>query len=252
MAYTNKVLPIIKSAGKELLKYYGKIEASGQKGKLAHSIVTKLDLKTEKYLAASLHKIYPAIDFFGEEYGGNKKAKRFWLVDPIDGTAHFMRGVPFCTTMIALIDSGKVVFSAINNFATGEIFHAEIGRGAKLNNKTIHVSNRQLVDGYLTYEINFDQKKNLDLFLDLREKTMLFKTVTCGYEMGLIAQGKIEGRIALDPYGDDWDYAAGSLLIAEAGGRVINIGKNSYDYKNHNFIMGNTNICREIKKLYHI
>ncbi|MFA6215665.1 MAG: inositol monophosphatase family protein, partial [Patescibacteria group bacterium] len=164
MTYAKKVLPIIKSAGQKLLKYYGKIKISSQKGKLAHSVVTKLDLKTEKYLAANLGKIYPTIDFFGEEFGGKKNAKRFWLVDPIDGTAHFMRGIPFCTTMIALIDSGKVVFSAINNFVTGEIFHAEAGCGAKLNNKPIQVSNRRLVDGYLTYEINFDKKENLDLF----------------------------------------------------------------------------------------
>ncbi len=252
MTYAKKVLPIIKSAGKELLKYYGKINISSQKGKLAHSIVTKLDLKTEKYLATNLRKAYPTIDFFGEEFGGNKNAKKFWLVDPIDGTAHFARGIPFCTTMIALIDSGKVVFSAINNFATGELFHAELGQGAKLNNKPTHVSDRQLVDGYLTYEINFDKKKNLDLFLDLKKKTMLFKTVSCGYEMGLIAQGKIEGRIAMDPYGGDWDYAAGSLLITEAGGRVVNIGKKTYDYTNHNFIMGNSKICQEIKKLYNI
>jgi myo-inositol-1(or 4)-monophosphatase len=252
MTYAKKVLPIIKSAGKELLKYYGKIKVSGQKGKLAHSIVTKLDLKTEKYLAASLNKIYPTIGFFGEEFGGVKNAKRFWLVDPIDGTAHFMRGIPFCTTMIALIDSGKVVFSAINNFAAGEIFYAEAGKGAMLNNKSIQVSNRKLVDGYLTYEINLDKKENLDLFLDLKKKTMLFKTVSCGYEFGLIAQGKIEGRLALDPYGSDWDYAAGSLLVTEAGGQAVNIGKNSYDYANHNFIMGNLSICREIKELYHI
>ena len=252
MTYAKKVLPIIKSAGKELLKYYGKINVSSQKGKLAHSVVTKLDLKTEKYLAANLRRIYPAIDFFGEELGGKRNAKRFWLVDPIDGTAHFMRGIPFCTTMIALVDSGKVVFSAINNFVTGEIFYAEAGRGVKLNNKPIHVSSRHLVDGYLTYEINFEKKENSDLFFDLKKKTMLFKTVSCGYEIGLIAQGKIEGRIALDPYGGDWDYAAGSLIVTEAGGRAVNIGKNSYDYTNHNFIMGNPNVCREIKKIYHI
>jgi len=252
MTYTNKVLPIIKSAGKDLLKYYGKIKISGQKGKLAHSVVTELDLKTEKNLSTKLSRIYPGIDFFGEEFGGKKTSKRFWLVDPIDGTAHFIRGIPFCTTMIALVDSGKVVFSAINNFVTGEIFYAELGRGAKLNGRPIHVSDRQLVDGYLTFEINLDKKENLDLFLDLKKKTMLFKTVSCGYEMGLIAQGKIEGRIALDPYGDDWDYAAGSLLVAEAGGQVVNIGKKSYSYSDHNFIMGNKSICQEIKKIYHI
>jgi len=252
MTYTKQVLPIIKSAGKELLKYYGKIDVSGQKGKLAHSIVTELDLKTEKFLADKLHRIYPAINFFGEEFGGNKNAKRFWLVDPIDGTAHFVRGIPWCTTMVSLVENNKVIFSAIYNFVTGEMFHAELGHGARLNNKPIHVSDRQLVDGYMTYEINLDKKENLDLFIDLKKKTMLFKTVSCGYEFGLIAQGKIEGRIALDPFGDDWDYAAGSLLVSEAGGQVVNIGKNSYDHTNHNFIMGNSGVCREIKKLYHI
>jgi len=250
MTYAKKILPILRQAGKELLKYFGKIEISNQKGRLAHSVVTKLDLKTEKYLTANLGKLYPAIDFFGEEFGGNKRAKRFWLVDPIDGTAHFVRGIPFCTTMIALIDSGQVVFSAINNFVTGEMFYAELGRGARLNNKNLKVSNRGLTDGYLTYEIDLAKRKNLDLFLALRNKTMLFKTITCGYEFGLIAQGKIEGRIALDPFGEDWDYAAGSLIVSEAGGQAINLNSNSFDYKNHNSIIGNKIICGQIKQIF--
>lgn len=252
MTYAKKILPIIKSAGKELLKHYGKIKVTGQKDKLAHSVVTELDLKTEKYLAKSFNKIYPAIDFFGEEFGGKKDSQRFWLVDPIDGTAHFVRGIPFCTTMVSLIDSGKVVFSAINNFVTGELFWAEIGRGARLNNQPIHVSNRKLVESYMTYEMKFDQNKNLEIFKKLCKETRLFKTVCCGYEFGLVAQGKIDGRITIDSFGEDWDYAPGSLLVTEAGGQIINIGKKTYDYKNHDFIAGNRYVCQEIKKLYNI
>lgn len=250
MNYVKKVLPLLKSAGKDLLKSYGKLESCSQKGKLAHTVVTELDLKTEKYLAANLSRLFPGIGFYGEEFGGTKKAKRFWLVDPIDGTAHYIRGIPFCTTMISLIDGGQVVFAAINNFVTGETFYAEIGKGTRLNNQPIGVSNRNLVQGYLTYEMKMDKKKNLDLFLDLKKRTMLFKTVSCGYEFGLIAQGKIEGRIALDPYGDDWDYAAGSLIVSEAGGQAVNLGGNGYDYQNHNFIIGNKIVCREIKRIY--
>jgi myo-inositol-1(or 4)-monophosphatase len=248
--YSSEVIPILKEAGKELKKYFGKTEVIGQKTNSACDVVTDLDLKTEKFIAGKLKKIFPDIDYVGEEFGGNDKAERFWLVDPIDGTSHFVRGIPFCTTMIALIESGKAVFSAIFDFTRNEAFWAEKGRGAKKNNKSIHVSERNLASAYLVYETHFDKRKNLDLLAAIREKAVLFKTISCGYEFSLIAQGKIEGRVTFDSYGTDHDYAAGAFLVEEAGGIVRNIGKNSYNYRNHDFVAVNPLIEKELRESF--
>jgi len=248
--YTDKVIPIIKEAGKKLAGSFGNVEILKQKDDSPYNIVTKLDLETEKYLKDKLHEIYPSVGFFGEEFGGDKNMERYWLVDPIDGTAHFERGMPFCTIMIALVESGEVVFSAIHNIASGETFWAEKGQGAKKDGKAIHVSNRPLSSAYLTYEIGLNKKENVDLFVSLKNKYVMFKTVCAGFEFALIAQGKIEGRITIDPWGKDWDYAPGSFLVREAGGTVLNLGKDSYDFKNHNFIAGNSIVCKELREMY--
>lgn len=250
MSYSEKVIPIIREAGKELKKYFGNAGMVRQKKKSPAEVVTDLDLKAEKYIAKKLKEIYPTIDFCGEEFGGNKNSKKFWLLDPIDGTAHFVRGIPFCTTMLALIESKEVIFSVIHDFVRGDTYHAEKSKGAKMNNKPIHVSKRRLADAYISYEINLGKKKGLDLFTSLKKECILFKMVSCGYEFTLVAQGKTEGRITLDPWGGDYDYAPGSLLITEAGGVAKNIGKNSYDFKNHDFIAANPLVYEELKNLF--
>ncbi len=73
-------------------------------------------------------------------------------------------------------------------------------------------------------------------------------TISAGYEFGLVAQGKIGGRICFDPFGKDWDYGPGSLLVTEAGGRVTNIGASSYDFRKHNFIAANLSVHEELSR----
>jgi myo-inositol-1(or 4)-monophosphatase len=251
--YSEKVLPIIKEAGLAILPFYGNAPVTKNKGDGAYDVVTELDTKTEKFLAERLRKIYPDIEFAGEEFGGKKTAERFWLADPIDGTAHFVRGMPFCTTMIALIENGKAVFSVIYDFVNDKMYYAEKGRGAKMNGEAIHVSNRPLKDAYLAKEINVvDYKKNLDIYLSLDKKCILFHTISCGFEFTMTASGKTEGRIALNGYGNDYDYAAGMLLVSEAGGKATNLGKDDYDFRDHSFVAANPIVHDELRKLYGI
>jgi len=247
--YYNSVAPIIEDVGKELAQSFGRVEAIAQKTNSPGDVVTELDRKTEKTVAERLKKLYPSIDFVGEEFGGNDKAERLWILDPIDGTAHFIRGIPFCTTQIALIEEGQVVFSLIYNFVTKEMFSAQKGMGAKLNGASIHVSNRQLKDAYVVVETHRDKKENLDKFMRISAKCPILTTINTGFEFGLLASGKIEARVAFDPHGYDWDYAPGSLLVSEAGGIVKNIGSDSYDYRNHNFIASNHEVYEELKNL---
>lgn len=237
---------IAQLAGDTLIKHYGNVEISHIKSDLAADVVTKLDTDIEMFIADALEKHDASIGFRGEEFGERKNSNKYWLVDPIDGTAHFVRGIPYCTRMIALIDNGEVVLSVIYNFVTKELFEAEKGKGTKLNGKTIHVSNRTLKDAYLSVESNLSTPQNVETFLALKKKSIFFHTVNCGYEYGLVASGKIDGRICLNPFGKDWDFAPGSLLVSEAGGIVKNIGKSSYDYQNHDFLAVNKEVYKEL------
>ena len=82
----------------------------------------------------------------------------------------------------------------------------------------------------------------------VREKSAILQMMTAGYEFVLVATGKIEARMCVDPYGKDYDYAPGSLLVSEAGGIVTNIGSSTYDYRNTNLIAGNKNVVETYTK----
>lgn len=247
MQYSKTVIPIVREARKLLLPYWGTVDIIAQKDASSPvSVVTKLDFAVEKQVAERLAQVYPHIPFIGEEYGGDREASRFWLMDPIDGTNHFVRGLPFCTSMVALVEEGQVIFSAIYDFVNDRMYWAERGFGAYCETERLSVSKRPLSEAYICWESRIENPDNLALFLKLYEKAILLKTVASGWEYAMIASGKLDARICFDPYSKDYDFAAGSLMVSEAGGVVANIGSKEYDHKNLNFIAANPIIYSEL------
>lgn len=240
------VLNLVVEAGKKLKPHFGKIRARGYKEGNAADVVTNLDIETEEFLANSLKKHYPSIGFKGEESGFKEKADLFWLVDPIDGTGYFVRGIPGCTIMLALVDSRQVIFSIIYDFINDNLYYAQKDKGAYCNNKKIHVSNLSLKEGYLYLECNIN-KNTLSKLEYLKKLSMiLFSGYPPGFEYAMVASGKIEGRINYEPLGCDFDYAAGTFLVEEAGGIVANIGSSTFDYTNLNSIAANEKVYKEL------
>lgn len=233
---------ILRQTREKLLPFWGNIEATHNKGRGASDAVTRLDLEIEQFLAEKLKELDSTIEFAGEECGGTREAERFWLCDPIDGTAHFIRGLPFCTVMLALIEHGQVTLSFIYDFVNDDLYHAERGRGAYKNEVSIHVSDRVPPDVYVGCETHMDKQENLKKYFELTKHASLFKSLCSGYEFAMVASGKLDGRIQFDGYGKDWDFAPGSLLVEEAGGVVANIGTNGYTYSNLDFIAANKNV----------
>ena len=245
---TEKFLSIIRSTRDITLPFYGRAEIMAQKDESPHNVVTRLDHDVERYLKDEFNKIDSTIKFAGEEFGGSRDYKKFWLVDPIDGTMHFVRGVPFCTTMVALIEENQVIFSVIYDFINDIMYHAEKGRGAFENGKKISVSSRTINQSIVALETDQSKDTNVDIRNKVRAKSLLLQTLSSGYDFVLVATGKIEGRICVDPFGKDYDFAPGSLLVSEAGGSVTNIGVTTYDYRNTNFIAGNKNLVEFFTK----
>lgn len=235
-------------AGKELFKHFGNVEVESKSatGVNVTDIVTNLDRQTEDLLADRLVKLDPAIGFRGEESGVRKDGDATWLVDPIDGTSHFVRGLPFCSTMIALIENGQVVLSVIHDFVRGDTYTALRGHGAYKNETPISVSQRPLSHSLISFETHIEKPENYEKYLAVRTKAGIIATINCGFEFAMIASGKLDGRIGLEPYGFDWDFAPGSLLVSEAGGIATNIGSTDYDYRNHNYLITNPVVHREL------
>lgn len=250
MSYKDTVLPIVKEVREILLPGYGFASVVDEKSKHPADVVTDLDGKVEEFLKEKLAKIFPDIEFVGEESGGNRNAERFWLVDPIDGTGHYIRGLPFCTTMLALVEYDIVTFSVIYDFVSDNMYWAEKGQGAYMNDTKIYVSNRSLTQGYLCWETKYlEKKENLEKFMEL-SKIGHFHSICAGWEFAMIASGKLDARICFDPWGKDYDFAPGSLLVAEAGGIVTNIGSSEYDYKNTDLIAGNKIIHNDLENIF--
>lgn len=250
MSYKDKVLPIVQKTRDITLPSFGVADIIEKKSVHPSDILTELDGKVEKFLREELAKIYPDISFVGEEEGGDRSAKRFWLCDPIDGTGHYMRGLPFCTTMLALIEDGVVNFSVVYDFVNDKMYWAERGKGAYCNYEPMHVSDRTLSDGYICEELRLSNYKTNSLFTILEGKAGYFHSINAGWEFAMIAMGKLEARVCFDPWGKDYDFAPGSLLVSEAGGKVTNIGSESYDYSNRDFIAANPKVHAELVEIF--
>jgi myo-inositol-1(or 4)-monophosphatase len=242
---TQEIDELLRQVRDKLLPHYGNV-AFEEKTKDTHDLVTKLDQETEIFLHEHLEKMYPDIVFVGEETGGDRSATKKWLCDPIDGTFHFIRGLPYCTTMLALIENGVVTMGFIYDFVNDVLYSAERGKGAFENGKPIHVSNRPMKHSMLSWENQKNTKENVSRCNRLRNASDSFKTLNAGHEFALVASGKIEGRITFDPYGKDYDFAPGTLLVEEAGGIVANLGSRKYDYTNLDFIAANPIMFKEL------
>jgi myo-inositol-1(or 4)-monophosphatase len=244
-------IEIIRSSRTISLPYWGLVETTRKKSDFGVDVVTEVDFQIESYLQKELTKLDSSVKFVGEECGGDRNASRYWLIDPIDGTAHFARGLPFCTTMVALVENREVTFSAIYDFVNDVLYSAVRGKGAYKNNELIRVSDRPATNAYMFFEINLSKPNNLSVYLNLKKSVKLLNTISSGYDYALIASGKIEGRLCFDPFGFDYDYAPGSLLVSEAGGVVANIGSTEYRHTNLNWIAANRPIYETLTKGSH-
>ena len=250
MEYKDVVLPIIRSLREVALAGWGNIEIMRNKTGRSHDVVTEIDHKVEEILKEKLATAYPAITFVGEEKGGDREAKTFWLVDPIDGTGDYVRGLPFSTIMLALIDGGQVIFSAIYDFIKDDMYWAERGKGAYKNNEPIHVSARSIKEAYIGIETRSYKKENQIYFGKIHEEAGFFNSVSAGWELSMVASGKLDARISFDGYGKDYDYSPGTLLISEAGGMVTNLHSDTYDYRNTNVIAANPKVHSALVEIF--
>ncbi len=181
-------------------------------------IKLEIDRTTEELIRKELK--VTKIEILGEEFGGGKSNLR-WVVDPIDGTANYFRGLDQCCISIALMDKKDALIGIIYNFNTKEMYSAAKGYGAFLNNKQIHVSdikdknNACLTTGFPASE---SLESSMEFLEGLNEwkKIRMFGSaaLSCAY----VASGKCDFYAEKGVY--LWDFAAGICLVQEAGGNV--------------------------------
>jgi len=188
----------------------------------------------------------------GEEYGEHEMGARFkWIVDPIDGTVNYAHGIPLCCVSIALMDDEQVVMGAIYNPMMNELFFAEKGKGAFLNDMPIHVSkNDNLATAFLVtgFPYHFPQGKNpFSAFERLVSSGIPVRRLgSAALDLCWVACGRFDGfwEYNLNP----WDIAAGYLIVEEAGGKVTDFKQNSYTVWDKETLATNGKIHEELRK----
>jgi myo-inositol-1(or 4)-monophosphatase len=218
-----------RKAGRALIRDFGELENLQISKKGPADFVSTADSRTEKILVDELTKARPGYGFLLEERGaieGPDKTHRF-IIDPIDGTTNFLHGIPQFAISIALEREGQLASALVFNPVTHEMFVAERGHGAYLNDKRLRVAARKnLSECLIASGAPFMGKEGHDQFLaELR--AVLDNTAgmrrfgAASLDLAWVAAGKFDGfwERNLQP----WDVAAGTLLVREAGGIVTDL-----------------------------
>lgn len=215
-----------RNAGKIILRAsedLSRVEAT-QKG--TNDLVTNIDKDAESIVRDTILKSYPDHSIVGEEFGHHegKDADYLWVIDPLDGTTNFVKGIPHYAVSIALRVKGRVEQAVVYDPIRDELFTASRGQGAQLNNKRIRVSKSIELQGtVLATGFPFKQKHHMDAYLEAFKALFIHtadirRAGSAALDMAYVAAGRMDGffEIGLKP----WDTAAGELLVKEAGGMV--------------------------------
>jgi myo-inositol-1(or 4)-monophosphatase len=226
-----------KAAGKYARKNFGQLEVSHISLKSRNDFVTDVDKKSEELAIRQIRRRFPYDAVLAEESGDHagtgKKSDRRWIIDPLDGTTNFIHSVPIFCTSVALEEDGELFCGAIYLPMSKELFTAERGRGAFMNNHRIHVTrNFQSKDLLLATGFPYRIENNLDatmgLFKDfLLESAGVRRPGSAAIDLAYTACGKFDGFWEIDL--KSWDVAAGALIVKEAGGIVTDFkGQEGY------------------------
>jgi myo-inositol-1(or 4)-monophosphatase len=209
-------------AGKILMAHFGKLKASDIHQKNRGDFVTIADERSEKFILDFLTRRFPDDSVLAEESGFHDRGLREWVIDPLDGTGNFLRGIPLFAISIGIRQNGKTLAGVVFNPACGEMFTASFKRGAFLNGRRISISAKDSLSGALVatavpsrsrhrFPQHIDVLKSVSLQgCDMRRMGSL------ALELASVACGRLDGLWAFDQA--PWDPAAGSLLVTEAGG----------------------------------
>jgi myo-inositol-1(or 4)-monophosphatase len=238
-----------KAAGKVVMKYYENVHYVRLKSP-ALGIVTEADLQSQKKIKKVILKAFPKAEFYAEEDKVHRARDEAWLVDPIDGTQNFYRGFPLFAVSIGLVRKRKPVLGVIYLPITKELFYAEKGKGAFLNGKRIHVSKisklqEAMFDLAVSNRASLRKKHHRDFerILSIMGETRV--SGSAAIRLAYIAAGRIDAYVEFGMW--PWDWAAGAILVLEAGGKVTNFqGKTFQIYKDREIVASNGKFHKKI------
>lgn len=211
------------------------------------TVVTEWDVRVESILRAAIEEKYPELGFKGEESGVHGNETTYWLVDPIDGTSSFIRGLYYATNMAALVHEGEVIASVMYDFNHDYLYTATKGGGAFKNGTAISVNNERTKGDYVVYSLTRETFPLIrEALYELGMRTLL-PMGAAGHSYLMLAEGKIDGVVVLRTGTGLHDNAPGVLLAEEAGATLLQYDDET-GVNRHEFIIGSPVVIDSIEK----
>jgi myo-inositol-1(or 4)-monophosphatase len=254
-ALINVMVKAARRAGRSLKRDLGEIENLQVSLKGPANFVSLADKRAEEMLYEDLNKARPGYGFIGEEGGSREGSDKShtWIVDPLDGTTNFLHGIPQFAISIGLRREDTVIAGVIYNPANDELYIAERGKGAFLNDQRLRVAGRrQLGDCVVACGLPHMGRGDHDLsrreMMEIQNKVAgLRRFGAASLDMAFIAAGRLDGYWERNL--SSWDMAAGAIMIREAGGTLSCVDGKSDPLETGNVICGNEYIHAELVKI---
>ncbi|HKE33501.1 MAG TPA: inositol monophosphatase family protein [Candidatus Angelobacter sp.] len=245
--YLTPIQELAREAGSVLMSYFGKVSVE-YKGDV--DLVTEADRSSEKLIVERIRKLWPSHDLMGEEGSRIETGSDFrWYIDPLDGTTNFAHGYPVFCISIALEHKGERIAGVLYDPCRNEMFAAEKGGGARLNERPIHVSKvmrlaESLVGtGFPSHKRHKNPNIHFYHQITLRSHGVR-RAGSAALDLCCVACGRYDAfwEFNLNP----WDTAAGVLLVHEAGGKVTNFTGGPFEISSREVLASNSLVHDEL------
>lgn len=250
--YLEASVEIAREAGQLLNRYFERRVGYELKGE--YDLVTEADRASEKLVVERLRARFPSHAIVAEEGGGQETSSEYrWYVDPLDGTTNFAHGFPAFCVSLGLAQAGELVVGVIYDPLRDELFTAERGSGAYLNNRRIRVSKTARLEEALVATGFPSRKRHANVNVHFYYQLGMFthgvrRAGSAALDLAYVACGRLDAfwEFGLNP----WDQAAGILLVREAGGAVSDMRGGSAQLRGPHLLVDNGLIHQEILTLF--
>jgi len=237
-----------RSAGNVILRYMNRIDGLHVVEKQQLDFVSEVDKLAEAEIIKELRRAYPDHAILAEESGQTGKGPLTWVIDPLDGTHNYLRGIPHFSVSIALLEKGVPIHAVVFDPLRDELYTASKGDGAYLNDRRMRVGKRENLGGaMIATGFPFRQREHLTAQLDMTRAILgqaedIRRSGSAALDLAYVAAGRYDGyfEIGLKP----WDMAAGVLLVHEAGGRYCDFAGRDGIPASGNIVAGNLNVAK--------
>jgi len=251
-ANINVMVIACRKASKILIRDFGEVENLQVSLKGPGDFVSASDKKVEKTLIDELQKARPNYSILSEEVGEINNDKDFkWIIDPIDGTANFLHGIPHFAISVGLEHNSEIICGIIYDPIKDEMFLAEKGNGAYLNNQRMRVSSRSKLKDCIIFTggpkiESKDRELSLKEYNNFSSKVLIpiRKLGSAALDMAYVAAGRCDGFWQRNL--NYWDIAAGIILVKESGGFITDFKGEKEYIQNKTVLATNSKINNEM------